>query len=451
MIDGEILGNGTSRLARSVSNIKELCPTYESFLEALIAGTLPLDILFNAEGWSQLPDFLNKENLLKDKTATLFGLDKTAVPNDAFERTAFSIPSKYGVIAFRCTKSDGSPSPFSASISPAIIDGSLLTTNEDGFYVGYAEPGNYKISIQTSGFVNALPSEVQVSVVSRRAVFTEFTVDPVEHGEMIVESSKTIAIPESLSTTIDIFAVGGGASGAAAASRTSTNVLAAGGGGGYTATKKGVSAAGKKIKVEIGAGGDKVSATTSGTGTYTGAVFEDGNDGGNTIVSLDDSVILTANGGKAGRGATSVQTRHANGGDGGSGGGGGFSTSSIPANGGSDGSDGLPADNDDGGGKGQGKTTTKFGENEGTKYSPGGGGVRVDNSSTCFGWPGGEDGGSEGKAVSDTSSSPSSISAAASKTPGAGGGACGLKAKNSTIDITATSAAGCKGIVILRW
>ena len=82
MNDGIINGDGTSRLARSVVDFKTRYPTYDAFAEALIAGTLPLDILFNAAGWSQVPDFLNKENLLQDATATKFGLTSAAVLND---------------------------------------------------------------------------------------------------------------------------------------------------------------------------------------------------------------------------------------------------------------------------------------------------------------------------------------------------------------------------------
>ncbi len=87
MIDGIIKADGTSRLVRSVADFKTRYPTYDAFAEALIAGTLPLDILFNAGGWSQAPDFLNKANLLKDTTAALFGLGTNAVPDDAFAVT----------------------------------------------------------------------------------------------------------------------------------------------------------------------------------------------------------------------------------------------------------------------------------------------------------------------------------------------------------------------------
>lgn len=84
MIDGIIKADGTSRLARSVADFKTRYPTYDAFAEALIAGTLPLDILFNAAGWTQVPDFLNKANLLKDATAEKFGLGSEAVLDDVF-------------------------------------------------------------------------------------------------------------------------------------------------------------------------------------------------------------------------------------------------------------------------------------------------------------------------------------------------------------------------------
>lgn len=79
MIDGIIKADGTSRLMRA-----ELPATYEEFRAQCRDGTQTLDILFNALGWSQLPTFLNKKNLLKDPTASLFSLGADAVPDDVF-------------------------------------------------------------------------------------------------------------------------------------------------------------------------------------------------------------------------------------------------------------------------------------------------------------------------------------------------------------------------------
>lgn len=79
MMDGIIKADGTSRLMRAT-----LPATYEEFKAQAAAGTLPLDVLFNSDGWSQMPTFLNKANLLKDATAALFGLGANAVPDDVF-------------------------------------------------------------------------------------------------------------------------------------------------------------------------------------------------------------------------------------------------------------------------------------------------------------------------------------------------------------------------------
>ena len=80
MKDGIIAETGNSRLIRA-----NLPATYEELREMAAAGTLPMDILFNAAGWSQLPDFLGKATLLKDATAEALGLTAQAVPDEALQ------------------------------------------------------------------------------------------------------------------------------------------------------------------------------------------------------------------------------------------------------------------------------------------------------------------------------------------------------------------------------
>lgn len=89
MIDGIIKDNGTSRLMRAT-----LPATYEEFRAAVAAGTQALDILFNAAGWSQLPDFLNKANLLQDATALAYGLTSAAVPDDVLNVLSKALMTK---------------------------------------------------------------------------------------------------------------------------------------------------------------------------------------------------------------------------------------------------------------------------------------------------------------------------------------------------------------------
>ena len=70
MQDGIIKGTGNSRYLKSISNFLQQYPTYQDFVAALVAGTLPIDLNgINETGWDQLGTALNKANLLSDETA----------------------------------------------------------------------------------------------------------------------------------------------------------------------------------------------------------------------------------------------------------------------------------------------------------------------------------------------------------------------------------------------
>ena len=71
MKDGIIKGEGNSRLLRAPASIPA---TYAEFRTALIAGTLPVDLLYNVLGWDVEGTPLNKANLLSDAVATALGL-----------------------------------------------------------------------------------------------------------------------------------------------------------------------------------------------------------------------------------------------------------------------------------------------------------------------------------------------------------------------------------------
>lgn len=87
MQDGIIKGTGNSRYLKSISNFLTQYPTYQDFVAALVAGTLPIDLNgINETGWDQLGTALNKANLLSDETATALGLPSTAVPDDALRK-----------------------------------------------------------------------------------------------------------------------------------------------------------------------------------------------------------------------------------------------------------------------------------------------------------------------------------------------------------------------------
>ena len=91
MQDGIIKGTGNSRYLKSISNFLQQYPTYQNFVAALVAGTLPIDLNgINETGWDQLGTALNKANLLSDETCAALGLPSSAVPDDALSRLASS-------------------------------------------------------------------------------------------------------------------------------------------------------------------------------------------------------------------------------------------------------------------------------------------------------------------------------------------------------------------------
>lgn len=89
MQDSISKGEGNSRYLKSKSDFLTTYPTYESFVDALVAGTLPVDLNgINPEGWAQQGTPLDKANLLTDATAALVDLGPEATPNEMFAALA---------------------------------------------------------------------------------------------------------------------------------------------------------------------------------------------------------------------------------------------------------------------------------------------------------------------------------------------------------------------------
>lgn len=84
MKDGIIKGNGTSRYLKGPANALTMYPTYEDFMQAYIAGTLPIDLNgINPDGWTQQGSALNKANMLPDDVAASIGLTGDPQVKDA--------------------------------------------------------------------------------------------------------------------------------------------------------------------------------------------------------------------------------------------------------------------------------------------------------------------------------------------------------------------------------
>lgn len=84
MTDGIIKGTGDSRYLKTVTDAMTRYPTYESFIQALASGTLPIDLNgINTAGWEQQGTPLIKANLLSDTTAASLGLTGDPTVDDA--------------------------------------------------------------------------------------------------------------------------------------------------------------------------------------------------------------------------------------------------------------------------------------------------------------------------------------------------------------------------------
>lgn len=79
-------GTGNSRFLKSVINFKQLYPTYDDFVAALVSGTLPIDFNgINEAGVQKKGSALSKANILPDEVCDKLHIDReTSEPKDAF-------------------------------------------------------------------------------------------------------------------------------------------------------------------------------------------------------------------------------------------------------------------------------------------------------------------------------------------------------------------------------
>lgn len=346
--------------------------------------TLEGDVAANLK--KQIDDLDDKvndhwEKTLSPETAVILGLDKSAVPDDAFNILSYLIPYDKGLIAIRAVDSSGKPAVRTFQVSPAINDSTSVTTDSSGFFRAVVPAGSYTVSAGgASLFETVTPQSVSLQIDVGGFGRASFTVDRLLSREVDITFSQEITIPDWL-TSCDLFAVGGGGGGGAGSGSSSYAYQgsAGGGGGGYTSTLLNQNLAGNLLNIQIGAGGNGYSVSKSQTGG-------NGLSGGTTTIQAGGSTILSAKGGNGGDGSNGS---HGRGGDGGSGGGG----DENSGFGGTDGGNGDgQVEGSFSGGTGQGTTTRKFGESGNTLYSGGGGAGGYPNVSGAGGAGGGGSG-----------------------------------------------------------
>ena len=207
MQDAIIKGIGNSRYLKTVGEALSLYPTYEDFLQAMIAGTFPVDFNgINKDGWTQLGTPLNKANLLSDTVISTLGLSTGAnsTPNDAFNVLANvgnvhvwrktvvaeeEVPAGYTlgpveankVLAQSSSNWGNSYAAFTVASSITVDDGGNVTMNDTSgveIWQGYFDPNK--------GEDNLLGKFIQFSHVSADHISSDL-----ETGVYFIPSNAT--------------------------------------------------------------------------------------------------------------------------------------------------------------------------------------------------------------------------------------------------------------------
>lgn len=207
MQDAIIKGIGNSRYLKTVGEALSLYPTYEDFMQAMVAGIFPVDFNgINKDGWTQLGTLLNKANLLSDTVISTLGLSTgvNSTPNDAFNVLANignvyvwrktvvaeeDIPAGYTlgpveankVLAQSSSNWGNSYAAFTVASSITVDDGGNVTMNDTSgveIWQGYFDPNK--------GEDNLLGKFIQFSHVSADHISSDL-----ETGVYFIPSNAT--------------------------------------------------------------------------------------------------------------------------------------------------------------------------------------------------------------------------------------------------------------------
>jgi hypothetical protein len=379
MKDGIIKGEGNSRLLKAPASIPA---TYAEFRAALLAGTLPVDLLYNAAGWDVEGTALNKANLLTDTVAEALGLtsDDPTVNEALNALLAVATSVRNGLMsATDKSKLDGVAANANNYSHPT---GSGYNHVPSGGTVNqilkYAAAGTAAWATNAPDAANCTLSSTMQGYYGTLDTVEDALKNYVKKDNVVIITASGSWTPPRANMLIDIFMIGGGGSGGGA---TSGSGRAGGGGGGYPRFIKDYKInSASPIPVVIGAGGAAVAAGLTGNAggvTSFGPIATKGGNGGGYNSRGGD-------GGAGGGGASSTGGAGASGyggngaGDGGTGFGhlvplGGYCPLNGVLYGGGGGGGGNTAGPGGEGGGGNGATPTSV-STPGTLYGAGGGG-----------------------------------------------------------------------------
>ena len=304
------------------------------------------------EGIAEAQNPYTAAQLLSDTTRGVLGLGGNTTPDDALLALAIGTGT-YGY-RVKIQLADGTPVEGATVSGITALTGSTLVSGADGIVLGKSTSQTVTIGCTSPYIDQAAPSSQSVTATG---TITDVTLTLTAITDMItVTSSKTTKV-SPMAKTMDVTAVGGGGGGGGGNSSCDYNPYGGGGGGGYVSTIVDFQLGDKRnCAISIGSYGR--------AGTRSSRSPTDGGDGGSTHVTLDGTAIVTANGGKGGKGnSTRISSSNPVAGGTGNGNGGSGQNSASVVNGGSsssyifnDSSRGRAGGG--GGGGGNGLTTT---------------------------------------------------------------------------------------------
>lgn len=390
--------------------MKDRVPRYPGRVKLVpVAGQENTYDLVRADEAAEPGTAINKENLLKDRTAEALGLTGDAVPDEALMALAIGV-SKYGY-AIHVSIPGGYPAAGAAISNLTDLHGGPVVTDGNGDAFGISPSASVSVLV-TSPFLDFADKAAKLTATGK---ITEATVELSQKptNEVLITASQT-AYFSPMVKTFDICAVGGGGGGGGGGGYNYYTYPGGGGGGGYVTNLLGISTIDtfEPLQITVGAGGSRGRNTNNGT-----IVGGTGGTGGATTVVYGVKTV-TASGGTGGNGGGSSG---ASGGSGGSGNG-----------------SGGRGDNEQGK-NGSSGTGYKFGDSTlGAAGGGGGGGGTfsgIEEDRASGGKPNGGDGGLNNSA------------ATRGTTPGGGGGGAGSAGTASE----QSAASGSPGGVFIRW
>lgn len=284
MKDGILKETKNSRLLKA-----ELPATYAELVALAANAGIPADVLFNAEGWQQIPTFLSKKNLLQDSTAGLLGLAGDPTVDDAFVALLL-VSTQLGAVRAMVTV-DGTPAKAGIEVTGIKgLDGNAVYTDSAGIAVGFAEPGEIALSTPVYQDLPSAPVIQQQVQVGEIVTVTLTIPSAAQAGTRTITATTSNIRFSPYVTGVDVCCVGAGGGGGIRYSPDPPDSGGAGGGGGLVTNSNDMAPDPKaSYTAVIGAGGtggkangtnSPTAATSGGDSSFMGVTAKGGTSGG---------------------------------------------------------------------------------------------------------------------------------------------------------------------------